>query len=526
MSVAKMDATGTSTPIMDEEKLSMHADQRPVDSSLPELGTMEGLGNSAPRTSWQKFANWMETRANVEARGIERVPESSRQRKVSMKDLFQIGIVWFSANCTANNMTVGVLGPIEFHLGLKDAMLICAFGNIFGAMCTAYIGTFGPMSGNRTLVNARYTMGWYPSRLAALFNVVVQIGWGLVDCLVAGLILSAVNGGGMTVIVGVIIAALGTWLIITFGIKWFHIYERYAWLPQICVLFIMVGTAGPLFDTSSASSGEGSVLAGHRLTYFFLSASGALGWSACACDFFVYFPPKTSRWQIFLWTTVGLGLGKMFPELIGIGLGSGLTKNPAWKAAFAKSAGALYVEGLSPLNQFGKFCAVLLALGIVANNVAGIYAAALSFQLLDPRFARIPRVFWCTVSTIIFTVTAIAGRAHLLQIFINFLSLIGYWTIIWITMTLEEEFLFRRKRGWYDWSAWNTRELLPIGLAAITTFVIGWVGAILCMDQDYYTGPIAALIGDGADIGLPVAASWTAIIYPGLRYLELKYIGR
>ncbi|KIW98094.1 uncharacterized protein Z519_01678 [Cladophialophora bantiana CBS 173.52] len=495
MSVVKMDATRTSIQIMDEEKLSLQADQRPVDASFAEVGTAEALGDGGPKTSWQKFANWMETRTSVEVRGIERMPECSRQRKVSMKDFFQIGIVWFSANCTANNMTVSVLGPIEFDLGLKDAMLICAFGNIFGAMCTAYIVHSDPY-----LMNARYTMGWYPSRLAALFNVVVQIGWGLVDCLVAGLILSAVNGGGMTVIVGVIIAALGKVGSSSRSASSGFISMRgsYAWLPQICVLFIMVGTAGPLFDTSSASSGEGSVLACHRLTYFFLSASGALGWSACACDFFVYFPPKTSRWQIFLWTTVGLSLGKMF----------------------------LYVEGLAPLNQFGKFCAVLLALGIVANNVAGIYAAALSFQLLDSRFARVPRVFWCTLSTVIFTVTTIAGRAHLLQIFINFLSLIGYWTIIWITMTLEEEFIFRRTRGGYDWSAWNTRELLPIGLAAITTFVIGWVGAIMCMDQDYYTGPIAALIGDGADIGLPVAASWTAIIYPGLRCLELKYIGR
>lgn len=70
-------------------------------------------------------------------------------------------------------------------------------------------------------------MGWYPSRIAALFNVVVQVGWGLVDCLVAGLILSAVNGGGMSIIVGVVVAAFGTWFIIVFGIKWFHIYERY-----------------------------------------------------------------------------------------------------------------------------------------------------------------------------------------------------------------------------------------------------------------------------------------------------------
>lgn len=123
MSALKMDGTGASTPIMDEEKLSMQAEQRPVEPSVAELGTAQLSATSGPKSTWQKFSLWMETRASVEARGIERVPESSRQRKVSMNDLFQIGIVWFSANCTANNMTVGVLGPIEFKLGLKDAML-------------------------------------------------------------------------------------------------------------------------------------------------------------------------------------------------------------------------------------------------------------------------------------------------------------------------------------------------------------------------------------------------------------------
>lgn len=44
---------------------------------------------------------------------------------------------------------------LDLFPGGKSALTrtsICAFGNIFGAMCTAYIGTFGPMSGNRTLV--------------------------------------------------------------------------------------------------------------------------------------------------------------------------------------------------------------------------------------------------------------------------------------------------------------------------------------------------------------------------------------
>jgi len=43
--------------------------------------------------------------------------------------------------------------------------------------------------------------------------------------------------------------------------------------------------------------------------------------------------------------------------------------------------------------------------------------------------------------------------------------------------------------------------LLPIGIAAFSAFLVGWVGAILCTDQTYFVGPIARLIGDyGADV--------------------------
>jgi purine-cytosine permease-like protein len=82
------------------------------------------------------------------------------------------------------------------------------------------------MSGLRTLNVAKYTMGWWPSKLCVLLNLVIELGYGLIDCLVGGLLLSAVNGG-MSVIVGIVIVALITWVIATFGIKWFHKFEAY-----------------------------------------------------------------------------------------------------------------------------------------------------------------------------------------------------------------------------------------------------------------------------------------------------------
>lgn len=71
-------------------------------------------------------------------------------------------------------------------------------------------------------------MGYYPSKIACILNIVIMLGYGMVDCVVGGQILSAVADGRMTVIVGIVIVALVTWFVVLFGMRIFHIYERYA----------------------------------------------------------------------------------------------------------------------------------------------------------------------------------------------------------------------------------------------------------------------------------------------------------
>jgi len=301
--------------------------------------------------------------------------------------------------------------------------------------------------------------------------------------------------------------------------------DRFVWAPTVLVLFVLIGVAGPHFDTSVASQGTGAVLHGNRLSYFFLVASGPLSWSSASADYVVYYPKTTNRGFTFAATTCGITCGKLMIEFLGIGLGSGLLTNASWKQAFDDHGiGALVVESYKPLNTFGKLCCVILAICIAANNIPGTYAAALNWQQLGAPFAKIPRPIWSTFSCIVFTVIAIAGRDSLFDIFINWLSLIGYWTIIWITMTLQDEYMFRKGR--FDWEIWDRKDLLPHGFAALFGMIVGWVFAVLCMYQTYFTGPIAKLVGNGADLGLPVAMGVTMIIYPPARWLELKYVGR
>lgn len=116
----------------------------------------------------------------------------------------------------------------------------------------------------------------------------------------------------------------------------------------------------------------------------------------------------------------------------------------------------------------------------------------------------IPRVLWNTVGVVIYTACALAGRAHLAEIFTNFLALMGYWVSVWIAITMEEHFIFRRKIG-FNWAIWNDRNKQPLGIAAMVAFLVGWVGAILCMAQLWFIGPLAKLVGEyGADVSASV----------------------
>ena len=60
--------------------------------------------------------------------------------------------IWFSANVTANNLAVGLLGPLIFGLGFTDSALTACFGCVVGSAVTAYMSIWGAQSGNRTMV--------------------------------------------------------------------------------------------------------------------------------------------------------------------------------------------------------------------------------------------------------------------------------------------------------------------------------------------------------------------------------------
>ncbi|KAG9243312.1 hypothetical protein BJ878DRAFT_511448 [Calycina marina] len=303
---------------------------------------------------------------------------------------------------------------------------------------------------------------------------------------------------------------------------------RCAWVPQATVLLILLGAAGPHFDNTSPSLSSGKTLLGNRLSFFSLCLSSSVTYSSCAADYFVYCSPKlVTRTKVFFGTMCGLTSSFALCFVIGCGLSSGLHNNPTWAAA-GSGSGALVVAGFDGLGAFGKVCAVITALGLVSNMVPPIYCCGVIFQVLGRYPAMVPRFIWNALAVVIFTVCALAGKNDLSLIFMNFLALMGYWVILWVAISLEEQLVFRRNRSpKYVWSDWNRQDKLPVGVAALMAFCLGWVAAILSMRQVYYTGPLAKLVGDeGADLGSFIGFAVTALSYFPARKLELAMFKR
>ena len=89
------------------------------------------------------------------------------------------------SNLAANNVTLGMLGPAVFELGFLDSCLCAVFGMLVGCLPVAYLAIIGPKSGNRTMIFSRYIMGWWPSKIVVVLNIIVLLGYAMIDCVVS-----------------------------------------------------------------------------------------------------------------------------------------------------------------------------------------------------------------------------------------------------------------------------------------------------------------------------------------------------
>ncbi|EPS34009.1 hypothetical protein POX_a01004 [Penicillium oxalicum] len=508
--------------IVDDLEKTVHS--TPPVSSADEA-EIEPVKTSKPRgilATIRSFEQYLDGKLGIESHSLDRVPPENRDSPSTIV----MALMWASATMNISCFSTGFLGH-KFGLSLGQTIPTVIFGTLLGASVTGWCATMGPGTGLRQVAISRYSLGFYPSSVIALLNVIEQLGWASVNCITGGLALSAVSDGRVSIAVGVVIIACVSLLFSFVGLRGVLLYEKYAWIMFFIIFMIIYGEAAHRADLSAPATVSGATLSGNVLSLIGVVYGSSASWSSIVSDFYVHYPVNTSKLKIFLFTTFGITIPTCIGMLLGACISSALPTNPEWAAAYENGIGEILQEIIYP-NGFAKFLLVLLVLSGIGVNCIAIYSGALSAQLFATPCAKVPRVVWSILVFGGILALGIAGRDHLLDVLENFLSLLGYWNTSFFAILFIEHYCFRSGNlANYDLDAWNTPSKMPIGYAGLTAFLCGAAGWILGMVETYYVGVLAEKIGaDGGDIANELALVFTSVSYWPLRKLELKYVGR
>lgn len=116
-------------------------------------------------------------------------------------------LLWVSMLMVPGMVTTTSLGPL-LGLSVADSIVITIIGTVVGSCYPAFTATLGPLTGLRQVAMSRYVFGIQGSKLCSFLNIIVNIGYGVIGCILAGQILRAVSGGSMDIAVGIVIIVL------------------------------------------------------------------------------------------------------------------------------------------------------------------------------------------------------------------------------------------------------------------------------------------------------------------------------
>ncbi|ELU44545.1 NCS cytosine-purine permease [Rhizoctonia solani AG-1 IA] len=450
----------------------------------------------------------------VESRGIYPVPVEHRTDPQFSKSFF----VWLSCNLNilsyvlhfdpspprprtyeVYSFSEGTVGVLVYGLTFRQAAGVIVGFNLLSALPPAYFSTFGPKLGLRQMVQARYSFGYvnpspFSTNTMILSEAVgsatdAECGLGWKDELERRNCYNQIS---------------------FFGYRILNWYERVAWFPVLVMYLVVLGIGG-----KDLTSGDGSQP--------LAPARSVLSFGATVAAFIISYAALMSDYTNYMRVDVARVAASV--QLIGAAFAASLPANASWMAGYeAGGAGGLVDRdcqhgkslGLYPANSAAQLTDDPSPPG---GSIQGptLYSFSISSQVVLPFSARVPRYAFSIAGTGILIPLAIVGSTR----FEETLGLVGYWSATFIAVVAAEHVVFRQ-RDWtaYDISQWNTAGELPPGMAAIGACVCSFGVIVPCMDQVWFTGPIARTTGDiGFEVG---RVNSVGLVLSGLLYIPLR----
>ncbi|PIL29169.1 transporter [Ganoderma sinense ZZ0214-1] len=491
-----------------EDKALVTQVENVIDEKLTRIGRLS-------RRVTLQLAQW-----GLEVNGVTPVPEIQR----TDRRLYQFFFVWFSANANILTLSAGTVGPAFFNLGILDSLFVIIVVDVISCAFPAIFAVFGPKLGTRAMVQSRFSWGYYGAIIPSILNVLSMEGYLVLNTIVGGQTLAEVSDH-LNATLGIVIIAVIS-LIITFcGYQVLHWYELVIWVPNVVAFIVMLAVGGmqlreaPLTSPTPASPAT-------LLTFGASLAATVVSWSTLTPDYGVYHDREASAWRLFFYNYLGFFVSSVPAHMLGAAFAAATVSVPSWRAGLGDGGdvGGLVAAVLAPTGKFGKFLLVLLSLTAPSACAPTMYTACTSFMTVHRAFARLPRFVVAVMSTIVVIPIAILGAGHFYETFETILTLIGYWNAPFCAIVLTEHFLFRRSFSAYDVPhAWDSpnHPNLPRPYPALCALAASIVLIVLCMEQKWWTGPVAKH-GTG-DLGMLLGFVVSVPVYAGARWAELNW---
>lgn len=486
----------------------------------PSAGTSE-VGEiedqfQVPRSSfWATFSDH-----GVEMRGAEPVPVEKRT------DTRYVNVFTVFATSMTSLLPIGIgsATTLGFGMSLRDAALMIVFLQFLFGVPAAYIITIAPRTGMRQMIQSRYCFGKYCNVLTSVVVTLTVGGFAVTGSINGAQCLAAVRPGTLPVEAAIAIIMVASLVIGFMGYRVMHFFTRWAWIPTLVAIIILVGTAGdqlwqqtplPAHTTTQEYMGIVAFAAGNMVT-----------WSNVAGDYACYMPPTAPRLRLALYCLFGIALPFSLLMVFGAAIGGAVFTIPAWAAAY-KAGGIGAVIGnilITRLGDFGRFILVILGLSVLGTCGRDIYSVSFNLTAVAPVLRRVPRIVLSVIATAVIIAVAIPASRSFVTSVTAFLSIIGYYAGASVTCFLTEYLWFRKADPTsFDPKIWNDGRALPTGLSALASVLIAWAFIIPSMQADWYTGPIAEKTGD---LGFEFAVVVAFLAYISIRSLEIKIRGR
>ncbi|OCH91299.1 cytosine-purine permease [Obba rivulosa] len=460
------------------------------------------------------LASW-----GIETNGIEPVPSEER---IDTR-LYQMFFIWFSANINVLCFGTGSVGPAFFGLGLRTSLITLLVVDLISCTIPAYFAVFGPKLGMRSMVQARYSWGYWAAMLPGALNVFSMQAFLILSCIIGGQTLASVSDH-LDDTLGIVIIGLISLIATFFGYRVIHWYESVAWIPNAIIFVAMLGVGGKHLQIAPD---PGPVSTASIVSFATTTASSITSWCTMTPDYGVYHTPNASSLRIFLYAYAGFFSASVVGHTLGATFAACAASVPSWNAGFnnGNNVGGLIEAVLSPMGGFRKFLIVVVALSIPSACAPTIYTFGSSFMTITPYAEKIPRYVYAVISTAILIPVGIIGATDFYSTFANVISIIGYWSTVFAAIIICEHVLFRKNSfELYDLRDFNTPSRLPLGIAAVLAFLCAFGMIIPCMSQVWYTGPIGDL--EIGDIGILVGFGVACALYSVLRLMERMWYYR